>query len=533
MLALYRSGRQAEALDAYRQARAALVEQIGVEPGPELRRLHDAILRQDAGLEPPAQTRVGCRPSSIAGTPLARREAELDWLREHWRRAHGGDGRLVLIAGARGIGKTRLAAELAAEVRRDGAAVLYASGAGAPADVRTAFERAAAARGPRWWSSTTWSAPAARCVRRSAELADGLATLPLLVVAIAEETESDRSRCAHATLTLAPLDADGVADVARLYAGEDGEPPAAWLVAASGGVPQRMHRLASEWARADAARRLDAAAVRAASERAGLRDAEDALAGNVVELQAARERAERQDGDARRRRSARSRASRPSTSTTRRSSSVASGSSPRWSRGSSGSPLIGIVGPSGSGKSSALRAGLLRRARERRDARQQGLGASRWCGPASTRCARSSTRWPPAPLHERLVVAVDQFEEVFTACRDQQSATRSSTRSSPPRATHAGGRSCCSPSAPTSTGAARAIPSCGACSVRTRFRSVRCAATSCGARSSCPRRAPASRSSPSSSIALSPTSRASPARCRCCPHRCWSCGSTATGAACA
>lgn len=55
MLALYRSGRQAEALKAYRAARATLVEQIGVEPGPELRRMQEAILRQDPSLDPPEQ----------------------------------------------------------------------------------------------------------------------------------------------------------------------------------------------------------------------------------------------------------------------------------------------------------------------------------------------------------------------------------------------------------------------------------------------------------------------------------------------
>jgi class 3 adenylate cyclase/DNA-binding SARP family transcriptional activator/tetratricopeptide (TPR) repeat protein len=55
MLALYRCGRQAEALEAYRQARAMLVGEVGVEPGPELQRLHDAVLQHDPALDLPAQ----------------------------------------------------------------------------------------------------------------------------------------------------------------------------------------------------------------------------------------------------------------------------------------------------------------------------------------------------------------------------------------------------------------------------------------------------------------------------------------------
>ena len=51
MLALYRCGRQAEALEAYRHARDTLVDEIGIEPGPELQRLHAAILRQDPALD--------------------------------------------------------------------------------------------------------------------------------------------------------------------------------------------------------------------------------------------------------------------------------------------------------------------------------------------------------------------------------------------------------------------------------------------------------------------------------------------------
>jgi hypothetical protein len=51
MMALYRSGRQADALAAYRTGRACLVDQLGVEPGPALRELERAILRQDVALE--------------------------------------------------------------------------------------------------------------------------------------------------------------------------------------------------------------------------------------------------------------------------------------------------------------------------------------------------------------------------------------------------------------------------------------------------------------------------------------------------
>ncbi|MFL5965288.1 MAG: BTAD domain-containing putative transcriptional regulator [Gaiellaceae bacterium] len=52
MLALYRSGRQGAALSSYQDARRALVEELGIDPGPALQRLHASIVRQDAGLDP-------------------------------------------------------------------------------------------------------------------------------------------------------------------------------------------------------------------------------------------------------------------------------------------------------------------------------------------------------------------------------------------------------------------------------------------------------------------------------------------------
>ncbi|ANZ37624.1 hypothetical protein BBK82_17770 [Lentzea guizhouensis] len=105
MLALYRSGQQAEALNTYQQVRAKLVAELGVEPGPALRELHERILRADepvTGRQVPRQLPVGVR--NFVG-----REDELERLDEA--------GGVVVVHGVGGVGKTALALHWAREAR--------------------------------------------------------------------------------------------------------------------------------------------------------------------------------------------------------------------------------------------------------------------------------------------------------------------------------------------------------------------------------------------------------------------------------
>src|SRR3954471_8994485 len=135
MLALYRSGRQADALEAYRHAREVFVEQLGIEPGGELHDLHEAILGHDPAIDAPTVTLSpppdgpdgrdarASRPSSpgdrkLPAPPnqLVGRRRELAAIGERLR---SNAVRVLTLTGPGGVGKTRLALEAARTVEAD------------------------------------------------------------------------------------------------------------------------------------------------------------------------------------------------------------------------------------------------------------------------------------------------------------------------------------------------------------------------------------------------------------------------------
>ena len=148
MLALYRSGRQADALRAYQKARAHLREELGIDPGVDLRELEAAILRQDPALDgllapapatvapaggpgpaPPAATvRTGPparrRPGPLVGR-LEERTALVGFLDTARVDGHGG---LLLLVGEPGIGKTRLLEEARTHVEDGGGVAAFGRG---------------------------------------------------------------------------------------------------------------------------------------------------------------------------------------------------------------------------------------------------------------------------------------------------------------------------------------------------------------------------------------------------------------------
>jgi predicted ATPase/DNA-binding SARP family transcriptional activator len=136
MRALYRAGRQSEALATYGDLRDCLVRELGLDPSPELVALHLAILKQDAALaRPPAPAPSTERLRTNLPAPLTELVGRAEAVTDVRRLL--GPGRLVTLTGSGGVGKTRLAVETATQlVDRfpDGVWLVELAGLGRPGE---------------------------------------------------------------------------------------------------------------------------------------------------------------------------------------------------------------------------------------------------------------------------------------------------------------------------------------------------------------------------------------------------------------
>ena len=142
-------------------------------------------------------------------------------------------GVVAVISGPEGIGRTRLAAELAGDLHREGVPVLHGA------------EAIAQARGARRPTLLVLDEAGATGLTE-------LAPSPVLALAITTDPQlAERLGVEH--VALRPLGPAAIEAIAALYAPEGARVPVADLADRSGGMPRRAHRLAAEWARAEAA----------------------------------------------------------------------------------------------------------------------------------------------------------------------------------------------------------------------------------------------------------------------------------------
>lgn len=141
VLALYRSGRQVDALAAYAATKQRLGDELGIDPGPDLQALETAVLRQDPALLPTVDASAGAlvspgpqppvprQPSdavfaALRRSPMVGRDAALMTATRAWQEVRDGARGLLALGGPAGVGKSRLAAEVAHLAAEDGATVL-------------------------------------------------------------------------------------------------------------------------------------------------------------------------------------------------------------------------------------------------------------------------------------------------------------------------------------------------------------------------------------------------------------------------
>ncbi len=377
-------------------------------------------------------------------TPLVDRIDQLRWLRGSWRLARRGRSRLVFVSGPPGIGKTRLLTEVANEVHGRTGIVRYCGAGGAgPAlalrSVRDANDTATPTllilddldvlgdevvlALDEWVKAMGRGSVLTVAAFRAA---DGSPALASLVERVDEHGDVHR--------VLPPLDAGEVEEVARMYVGADvADVPIESVLRSSSGVPARVHETLGDWARHEARRRLEAAAEYLAVGKSK-RSADLEFANNVIALKLGRIYTVPPAGE-------------------RTALCPYKGLAAfhvedaayffgrerligELAARTVGTGLLGVVGASGSGKSSAVMAGLL-------PSLSAGLlpGSERW---------RTVTMRPGEhPLRElenvlggagltvnggdplaeatrnggadgRLVLHIDQFEELFASSVDPQ-----------------------------------------------------------------------------------------------------------------
>lgn len=271
MLALYRGGRQAEALDCYRTVRALLAEEFGVEPGEELRRRHQQVLGGGADSAAPGPARAvvagGERPvrPTRSATPCLLPPDLGDFVGRADEVA-AATSRLVprrpahalpvlVVCGPAGVGKSALAVQVAHRLRRrfpDGQWYVHLGGVGAPRDPDDVLDQLLALAGTAAGGDTEARAAALRgelTGRRVLLVLDDAATAgqvrPLLpgtarcaVVVTSRRSLTDLS--AAGRLRLGPLTA---ADAHRLLAARLGEARCAAEPAALAAIAEACDRL--------------------------------------------------------------------------------------------------------------------------------------------------------------------------------------------------------------------------------------------------------------------------------------------------
>lgn len=402
MTALYRSGRQADALRCYQQARSSLVEELGVEPGSELQAVHARVLVHDPRLLGPTAASALRSGGDIVAPTFVGRAHELTVLREAYRRAVAGAAVRVLVSGPSGIGKTQLLAELARHVQASGGTVTDRP---ASIDAQDATPVLLLLDDVQRMS-----------VAHLRALSEGLPQSQVLVVAAGDLTPEQADLLADIVpdrLPLPPLSSAEVAALVELYVPQPdlADALAADDILGAVGVPRQVHAAAGRYGEAIVAARIGAAALTISDPRRRLARSRDRVAEEVTELQRL--------GSLRR---AHADSAGPRHVCPYKGLAFYDVDDAPWFAGRErlvarlvarlvDASLLAVVGPSGSGKSSVVRAGLLA-------AIDAGLlpGSERWrvllttpARPAPVLAPAGTTTSSP-----RTLLVVDQLEELFT-----------------------------------------------------------------------------------------------------------------------